>query len=149
MWTIQKEIKRVVRELNIGYDVFRRLDERREHKVLQDVKRHFLTDVNALFWWECFRYESANLVVENAHKLLPHLCPNEGKKVWFIACEDGESVYDTFPHIAVCVLEECSAFEYALVDKKLKWMFLENHQKVMYATGLKAIQRLKDLDKGN
>lgn len=142
MWTIPKEIKKIVRDLKIGNDQFKRLDEKREHKVLQDVKRHFLTNVDALFWWEYFRYEFASLALNEPYKLIADICPNDEKKVWFIPCEE-ESVYDTYPHVAIRVLDECPAFEYALADKKLKWMFIENQHNVLYATGIKAIQRLK------
>ena len=149
MWTIQQEIKKVIRELRIGSDQFRRLEVRREHKVLQDVKRHFLTNVDASFWWEFFRYESTSRMLVHPNKWLPDLCPNEEKKVWFIPCEEEESVYDTFPYVAVRILDECPPFEYALADKKLKWMFLENHQNVMYATGSKAVQRLNAVQTEN
>jgi hypothetical protein len=145
MWTIQKEIKKIVRDLQIAADQFHRLDERREHKVLQDVKRHFLTDFDASFWWESFRYESGSRPLDNPHKHLPDLCPNEGKKIWLIPCEDDESVYDTFPEIAVRIIDECPPFEYAVIDKKLEWLFLENHHNLMCASGAKAVLRLKEI----
>ena len=94
MGAIQKEIKNVLRDLQMGSDRCHRLDEQREHKVFQDVKRHFLTDV------------------------------------------------------AVRIVDECPAFEYAIVDKKLEWMFLENHHNLMCATGSKAVHRLKAINEG-
>ena len=143
MRSIQEEIKNAARSLGIGSDEFRRLDERREHKVLQDVKRHFLTDFDAESWWEAFRYESDVRMLDRGYRSLPELCPNDGKKIWLIPCQDRESVYDTYPHAIIHILDECPPFEYAVADKKLQWLFLENRHGMMYATGSPAIARLR------
>ncbi|WP_028581846.1 DUF6756 family protein [Desulfogranum japonicum] len=84
-----------------------------------------------------------------AHRLISDICSNDDKKIWFIPCEDEESVYYTYPNIAARVLDECLAFEYALADKKLKWMFIESHHNVLYATGIEAIHCLNAYNKDN
>jgi hypothetical protein len=143
MWTIHKEIRSVARQTGLGSDVLRRLDERREHKVLQDVKRHFLTDADAFSWWECFRYASASRWLKRPHTLLPALCPSEGKKVWFIPCGQDEGVYDAFPETAARLIDACPAISaYAVADKKLAWMFVEKPDHRLFATGAGAIARL-------
>ena len=144
MWTIHKEIRTIARAIGLGSDRFRRLDARREHKVLQDVKRHFLTDAEADFRWECFRYPSDSRMLRHPHQLLPDLCPNEGKKVWFIPCGQDEGVYDVFPEAAARLIDACPAITaFAVADKKLGWMLVENHHHRMFATGSGAIDRLK------
>ena len=145
MWTLHNEIQRAARELDLGNERFHRLDEHREHKVLQDVKRHFLTDAEAVRWWECFRYPAESRRFRNPRKLLPDLCPNDGKKIWFIPCGHDEGVYDTLPDVAMRVLAACLVFTYAVVDKKLEWMLLENRLGLMFATGEKAINRLREM----
>ena len=123
-----------------------RLDKRREHKVLKDVKGHFLTKVDPSFWWECLRHESTDLLLEVPYQYISKL--NIGKKnIWLIPCEDEESVYDVSPDIIINVLEKCPPFEYALVNKKLEWMFVESHHNVLYASGLEAMNRLKSIQR--
>jgi hypothetical protein len=146
MVSLHKEIRKIARDLGLGNDRFHRLDERREHKVLQDVKRHFLTDVKAAFWWECFRYASESRLLRQPHQLLPDLCPNEGRKVWFIPCGEDEGVYDVFPETAARVIDACPFLSaYAVADKKLGWMLVEDHHHRMFAVGAGAIERLNTI----
>ncbi|MEW6078501.1 MAG: DUF6756 family protein [Thermodesulfobacteriota bacterium] len=143
MWTIHKEIRTVARQIGLGSDRFRRLDEHREHKVLQDVKRHFLADARTASWWECFRYASDSRRLRQPHLLLPELCPNEGKKVWFVPIGEQEGVYDALPEAASRLIHACPFIPaYAVADKKLGWMFVENPRHLMFATGAAALSRL-------
>lgn len=137
----EQQMREVARSLGLRKEDFHRLDQIREHKVLQDVKRHFLTDPEATCWWQSIRYESTCAALDQAHTRLEELCPNEGKKVWFIPCGE-EMVYDAFPGDIVRVLGACPVFEYAVVDKKLRWMTLQNHRDVLYAIGAKTIANL-------
>jgi len=137
----EQQIREAVRGLGLKKEDFHRLDQFREHKVLQDVKRHFLMDPETTCWWQSFRYESGCAEMDRAHTRLEELCPNEEKKVWCICCGE-EMVFDALPADIAKVLDVCPVFEYAVVDKKLTWMILQNHRDVLYAIGAKTIANL-------
>jgi hypothetical protein len=140
MTPIERAIRDAAWTLRVGRDRFRRLDPRREHKVTQDVRRHFLTDPDAYPWWTSFRYESASASVKNPALWLPGVCPNQGKKIWFMPCREN-MVYDSMPTVIRRVASLCPGLEYAAIDKKLGWMFVFGPAAI-HATGPQAVASL-------
>jgi hypothetical protein len=140
MGVIAESLLEISRTLKLDRTAFRRLDPHRAHKVLQDVKRHFLTRLDATAWAAHFRYPHARAAISDAHRQLGALCPSDGKKVWLIPCAE-DQVFEGTPEILGRVLGRTTGFEYALVDKKLRWLVLVAPHTV-FAVGERAIAAL-------
>lgn len=73
-------------------------------------------------------------------KTLEQLIP-ASESVWFIAEARGKKHVGNFwlyegEVSAICaVLRECPAFEYYVVEKKMRWLVCENHHNVLIASG--------------
>jgi hypothetical protein len=147
MGNAHAELRRAKRGLGLTREQFRRAGETQTRKVLNDIKRHFLLDIDAPRWWEVFRYESFHAPLEVAHRFLEPLCPSEGKKVWLVPCAPGESeaVYEAEPGTLSELLAECAPFDYAVIDKRLQWLLLATLDHMVFAVGDPAIRHLRSV----
>ncbi len=95
--------------------------------------------VSALWWWEALREPVSYSAPPDALTLIRSLLPSE-EQVWFVA-EDGSKkignfwLYEGTVAAACSVLQECPAFEYYLVAKKMSWLICENHHGQVIASG--------------
>lgn len=96
--------------------------------------------ISALWWWEALREPVSFAQVPDPIKTLEQLLP-VGESVWFIAEARGQKeignfwLYEGEAQVICAVLRECPAFEYYVIDKKMKWLVCENHHDLLIASG--------------
>ena len=122
--------------LSLGERV-RPVDEPGRSDVLRRVAGAFLERPDVLFWWSHLKVPAEKWQTRDGYRHLPQLAPDSRSDCWLITgLEDAEKpVFECTPASASAVLAECPAFEYALVDRALKWMVIENHHEVLIAAG--------------
>jgi len=144
MWTPSSLIVDAVSELNLCNDSFRILPDAESSKLIDRVKSTFLSERNAIFWWEFLKHPYQSWKPESdAYTYLCRLVPNKHDTIWLIPHDDpADPVFETSTSVAAQVIGECAAFEYAICDTGLEWMIIENDHDCLFATGDIAIERL-------
>jgi hypothetical protein len=96
--------------------------------------------ISALWWWEALKPPVAHSTPTEPISFIKGLLPAD-EPVWFVAEEAGEKtvgnfwLYDSTVSAVCAVLQECPAFEYYLVAKKMNWLICENHHGQVIASG--------------
>jgi hypothetical protein len=96
--------------------------------------------IDGLWWWEALKEPVAHKVPPEPISFIQSLLPPD-EPVWFVAEDGGDKkignfwLYEGTPSAACAVLHECPAFEYYMVDKKLRWLICENHHGYVIASG--------------
>lgn len=105
--------------------------------VIARAREQFVDDVGALFWWEHLIDPVSWWQTERGYRHLPRLAPEDD--CWLIAgLTDDDSrmvVVACTPLIAAALMGECPAFEYALLDRPMTWMIIENHHDTLFGVG--------------
>jgi hypothetical protein len=115
------------------------LDDPERSDVLRRVTATFVQRPDVLFWWEHLKVPSESWQTANGYRHLPHIAPDPEGDCWLVTgLEDADSdkgVFQCTPMLASKIVAECPGFEYALVDRGLKWLVIENHHDVLIAAG--------------
>jgi len=105
-----------------------------------------LNNENLTCWWEQLKGETYSIQTNKGWKLIPRVCPNLNERIWFVPLENHDDmIYETTPTIASNILGDSPTFEYAIVSRQINWMIIENRHNVLIATGIDAIQLLKQV----
>ena len=115
----------------------RSIGESEASDVLRRVTGAFLERPDVLFWWSHLKVPSEQWHTENGYKLLPQLAADPDGDCWLITGleDDDKGVFHCTPALVAAIIGECPGFEYALVDRALKWMVIENHHDILIAVG--------------
>jgi hypothetical protein len=120
-------------------DQVRFIDEPERSTILNRVVDAFLEMPNARFWWEHLKVPDESWAIAHGYKYLAQLAGDPEDTCWFITGLtdniDAMGVFECSPSVATNLLGECPAFEYALVDRSLQWLVIENHHDILIATG--------------
>jgi hypothetical protein len=124
----------------------RSVGEPERSEVLGRVTDAFLERPDVLFWWSHLKLPSESWHTENGYTHLQQLAPDPESDAWLITGleDDDKGVFQCTPALASAIIGECPGFEYALVDRELKWMVIENHHDILIAVG-DAVPRLSRL----
>ncbi|HEX8322536.1 MAG TPA: DUF6756 family protein [Tepidisphaeraceae bacterium] len=99
----------------------------------------FLDQPGVLFWWERLKVPAKSWATEQGHQHLPDLASDPEGACWLITgladCDAKMGVFECTPVLAAALIDDCPAFEYAVVDQALTWLVIENHHGVLIATG--------------
>jgi hypothetical protein len=96
--------------------------------------------LSGLWWWEALREPVYSAQVPDPIKALEQLIPGN-ESVWFIAEASGKKELGNFwlyegDVSAICaVLRECPAFEYYVVERRMRWLLCENHHGLLIGSG--------------
>ena len=147
MWTPSSLIEDAVAELKLGNDSIRTLSKTESSAVLSKITSHFLTDQNALFWWEFLKLPSQSWTPESdSYHYLNQIVPDSGEPIWLIPTDDDENpVFETSTSTATQIIGECAAFEYAICNLELNWLIIENHHDCLIAVGDTVIEKMNQL----
>jgi hypothetical protein len=117
----------------------RRLDGASRSDVLRRVTDTFLERPGGLFWWEHLKMPVESWQTEHGYKHLPQLASHPQAGCWLITgltdADEEKGVFECAPAVAAALIGECPYFEYALVDRGLAWLVIENHHDVLIAAG--------------
>ena len=140
-------IEDAVAELKLGNDSIRTLSKTESSAVLSKITSHFLTDQNALFWWEFLKLPSQSWTPESdSYHYLNQIVPDSGEPIWLIPTDDDENpVFETSTSTATQIIGECAAFEYAICNLELNWLTIENHHDCLIAVGDTVIEKMNQL----
>ena len=115
------------------------IDEPERSIILNRVVDAFLELPDARFWWEHLKVPDESWAIARGYKYLAQLAADPLETCWFITGltdhSDAMGVFECSPSVATTLLGECPAFEYALVDRSLRWLVMENHHDILIATG--------------
>jgi hypothetical protein len=136
MSTTASWVAEAIDSLSLGERV-RSVDEPEQSDVLRRVTDAFLKRPDVLFWWSHLKEPSESWPTEHGYKHLPQLAPDPEGDCWLVTgLEDNDKgVFQCTPALASAIIGECPGFEYALVDRALRWMVIENHHDVLIAVG--------------
>jgi hypothetical protein len=96
--------------------------------------------IDAPWLWEALKEPVSYKVPPEPLSLISGLLPPD-EPIWFVAEDSGNKrignfwVYEGTPSAACAVLRECPAFEYYIVEKKMRWLICENHHGSVIASG--------------
>ncbi len=140
-------ISEAVKTLSLSGEV-RCLEELERSEVLNRVAGEFLDRPDVWFWWEHLKVPHEAWQTEQGFRYLTELVADPTEKCWFIAgltdWDSEKGIFECTPIQACALLTESPAFEYAIVDRKLKWIVIENHHDFLIAAG-DAAPRLSQL----
>ena len=147
MWTPSSLIADAVSELKLENDSFRALAATESATVFSQITGHFLTDQNALFWWQFLKLPSQSWKPESdAYLFLNQMVPDADLPIWFVPTDDNDNVvYETSTSTVTQIIGECAAFEYAICNLDLDWLIIANHHDCLFAVGDTVIQRMNKL----
>ena len=147
MWTPSSLIAEAVAELKLANDSFRALATTESAAAFSRITGHFLTDPNALFWWEFLKLPSQSWKPESdAYQFLNQIVPDPDLPIWFVPTDDDDNVvFETSTSTATRIIGECAAFEYAICNVDLNWLIIENHHDCLIAVGDTIIRKMNQL----
>jgi hypothetical protein len=120
-------------------DHVRTLEDPERSSVIQHVAHAFIDGANVRFWWEHLKVPHESWATSNGYQYLEQLAADPDDACWLITDLDEENdvmgVFECSAAVATTLLGECPAFEYALVDRSLQWLVIENHHDILIVTG--------------
>lgn len=145
MGAVANEIEQAIKTLNLSQtDICLVSDVK---SLYLELLSHFVKSGDRKWWWEDFKQESFHFMdYEFPFQELINIIPKEINTVWLMV-EDNEEqyypIYDCKPSIISNLIEECSAFEYYVIDKNKQWLLCENHSDRLIGIGkeLRAINK--------
>ena len=146
MTTTGHWVTEAIASLGLG-DRVRVLGRSECEAVLAEITAALLEVPSATFWWSHLKMPSSSWPTENGYRFIPEIVPTPESPAWFISglTDDEKSVFECAPALVPAIIGECPCFEYAVVDRQLKWIVIENHHDVVIAAGPSAVERLDRL----
>lgn len=153
-FSVRDELERIIKESNINKNEFHEAGKTQWLEILHKTEESFLQKkhyTNTLDWgWVLFKepWFSLSFINDNAYEYIPKLIEEES--VWFIVedYKDKMWVYEVDKAIISNIIAECSFLrEYFLVSKKYEWILCENHHGVLYGSGNKIVNNMKNFRK--
>jgi hypothetical protein len=105
--------------------------------------------INGLCWWESLKEPVAQTVPREPISFIKDILPPD-EPIWFVAEDSGKKkignfwLYEGTPSAACAILQECPAFEYYVVEKKMGWLICENHHGCVIASGEPIVSTLSE-----
>ena len=96
--------------------------------------------ISRLWWWEGLKEPVTCTSPPDPISFIQRLLPQD-QSVWLAIEDEGDKtignfwLYEGTVFSACEVLRECPAFEYYIVDKKMRWLVCENHHGLVIASG--------------
>jgi hypothetical protein len=141
------EIQRATETLGFPRERFGRLAPEEARRVYDSALRHFVPHGQPRWWWEHFPASTGvHFPGGEGRNHLTEIVPDENERVWFVA-EDfvrpEYSVWEASARDVQAVIDECSGFEYYLIQRRFGWLVCENHHDVVIAVGKEVEDRLR------
>jgi hypothetical protein len=134
----ERELEDAVEQLELSTPQFSKCDSPKASDVARTAKQRFVSG-NPRVWWlgfqqpyETFPYRSPDDWAQRLESVIPH----GTTRCWLIAESSSETypVYDVDVATVAAVLEECSFFEYYLVDPAFAWIVADtDHNQILVA----------------
>jgi hypothetical protein len=138
------QINAAVKALGLPLCACRPLLEAEAKAIYGQALHHFVAGGDRRWWWEAFIGVCVSRKCADGWQRLAELTPDPNSLVWFVV-EDVESpfcpVYEATPWAIEKIIGECSAFEYYLVAKDMRWLLCENHHNILIGVGEPVISR--------
>ncbi len=140
-----------IARLYLFSDDIRFLSQEEASQVLEEIQKAFCSTDEPKWWferwWESFQNRGTTAKLIDSWSKVPIICPIPDEKVWLIPLGETDTyVYESSPEVIARILEASPIFEYAVVNKTLDWILIENYQQIFIGLGEPIEEKLSSLD---